>query len=298
MNPLSDQTVDRLRRLIDEPDFSGTKYRIVEEAARGGMGTVYVAEDRELGRQVAMKVLNVPDPTGAAAARMMREARIIAGLEHPGIVPVHDVGTLPDGRVFYTMKLVRGRRLDPREGNVLRLFEKACEAVAFANAHGVIHRDLKPENIMVGEYGEVLILDWGVAALAGAPNADEPPGTVIGTPSYMAPEQSRGDIDSLDARTDVYALGAILAFLLGDSPPRALAAVCRKAMADDRDARYPSAQALGAEVTRYLDGRPVEAYRESIPERLWRWISNNRVLVLLVLAYLAMRGLVLFFAGR
>ena len=133
------------------------------------MGVVYSARDRELDRQVALKVLATAVADAESTDRLRREARIIAGLEHPGIVPVHDVGSLPDGRVFYAMKLVSGQRLDAFLGGgrplpeKLRVFLRVCEPVAFAHAHGVIHRDLKPENVMVGPFGEVLVMDWGVA---------------------------------------------------------------------------------------------------------------------------------------
>lgn len=171
MKSLSDSKVERLRSLAAHPDFSITKYRIVKELARGGMGVVYLAEDPDLNRRIAIKVLNGLEPDSGIARRMMREAQIIAGLEHPGIVPVHDVGVLPDGRVFYAMKFVQGERLDEYARRVdaikdrLRKFHAACEAVAFAHAHGVIHRDLKPQNIMIGSFGEVLVLDWGVAKI-------------------------------------------------------------------------------------------------------------------------------------
>jgi serine/threonine protein kinase len=164
---LSDGTLDHLRQVADWPDLSATRYEIVEPIAQGGMGTVYLANDRHLRRPVALKVLHAPASGPEAGERMLREARIIARLEHPGIVPVHDVGTLPDGRIFYAMKRVAGERLDRhlRAGlslsGRLRLFERICEAVAFAHAHGVVHRDLKPENVMVGAFGEVLVLDWG-----------------------------------------------------------------------------------------------------------------------------------------
>src|SRR5260370_3458242 len=143
---------------------------------------------------------------------MVKEARILARLEHPSIVPVHDCGVLPDGRFYYAMKMVRGNRLDKEVGPAmalterLQLFQKICDAVAFAHAHGVIHRDLKPQNIMVGPFGEVLVLDWGVARQIG-PGAD---GAVVGTPGYMAPEQATGDAALVDARADVYALGGSL----------------------------------------------------------------------------------------
>ena len=171
MRWLSDQRLRHLRQLAAHPDFASTKYRVINELARGGMGTVYLAHDAELNRQVAVKVLNTPELTEDLRERMIREAQIIAQLEHPGIVPVHDVGVLPDGRVFYAMKYVRGSRLDEYAAEVdslkdrLRKFQKVCDAVAFAHAHDVIHRDLKPQNIMIGSFGEVLVLDWGVAKI-------------------------------------------------------------------------------------------------------------------------------------
>src|ERR1700722_10111271 len=181
---LSDEAVARLRDAGSEPDLSGTPYRLIERLGRGGMGTVYLVEDARLGRRVALKVIDLPGDSRELEARLLREARILAQLEHPGIVPVHEVGSLSDGRVFYTMKFVQGRRLDEvaREPasrpERLRLFQKVCEPVAFAHARGVLHRDLKPENIMVGPFGEVLVMDWGIAKiLAGeigsASSADE-----------------------------------------------------------------------------------------------------------------------------
>ncbi len=160
---LSNKQMKRLIDVVDRPDFSHTQYWVMSEIARGGMGTVYLAKDTQLERQIAIKVLNA----------VGQSAEIIARLEHPGIIPVHDVGTLPDGRIFYVMKYVRGKRLDHHVdgsgtlGERLRLFRTACEAVAFAHAHEVVHRDLKPEDIMVGPFGEVLIIDWGIAKLPG-----------------------------------------------------------------------------------------------------------------------------------
>ncbi len=136
------------------------------------MGTVYRARDLALGRDVALKVLRAETSDERLADRLRREARILAHLEHPGIVPVHDVGTLADGRVFYVMKLVRGTRLDvfaesAGVSEVLRAFLRVVETVGFAHAHDVIHRDLKPANIMVGGFGELLVLDWGIAKITG-----------------------------------------------------------------------------------------------------------------------------------
>jgi len=316
MNWLSDDKLDHLRSIVS------TRYAFVKELGRGGMGTVYLAEDRELDRLVAIKVVNTSEVTGGLRDRMIREAQIIARLEHPGIVPVHDVGTLPDGRIFYAMKFVRGSRLDEYAAqgaslrDRLRKFQAVCDAVAFAHAHGVIHRDLKPQNIMIGSFGEVLVLDWGVAKIT-KPQIDadfresirENPrqpaayntsdGTVIGTRDYMSPEQARGEIDHLDERADVYSLGAVLKFLLTDHKVSKPAnAICLKAMAAEPENRYASAFELSADIGRLLDAEPVSAYRESALEKAGRWVSKNRFFVLLVLAYLLMRIFLIFTSRR
>jgi serine/threonine protein kinase len=298
MRWLSDDAVARLRDAAELPDFSATRYRLAGELGRGGMSVVYEAEDVELGRRVAVKVLATELSSAEGAERLREEARVIARLEHPGIVPVHDVGLLPDGRVYYTMKLVRGERLDAwsraERGTTetLRLFVRICEAVAFAHANGVVHRDLKPENVMVGEFGAVLVMDWGVAwrvdREAGAQQ-------IAGTPGWMAPEQARGE--TVDARADVYALGAMLRYLAGGTVPRRLAAICTRAMQEDPAARYVNAAMLAADVLRYLDGEPVEAYRENVFEQAGRWLGRYRALVALIVAYLLMRVLVFFLAG-
>ncbi len=231
MKPLTDNALDRLRTAAELPDLTGTRYRVVSKLGQGGMGSVYCVEDETLGRQVALKVIALSDTVGEFRNRLLHEARVIAQLEHPGIVPVHDVGTLPDGRVFYTMKLVQGQRLDQHRSGLttlterLRLFQRICEPMAFAHAHGVLHRDLKPQNIMVGPFGEVLVLDWGLSKLLDSsretnfattmPNVstDTQHGAVLGTPGYMSPEQA-GSNTRVGYPTDVYSLGAILKFLL------------------------------------------------------------------------------------
>ena len=320
MKWLSDDRLNHLRSIVGNPDFSSTKYTFVKELGRGGMGTVYLAEDTELNRHVAIKVLNTPEVTDDLSNRMIREAQIIARLEHPGIVPVHDVGTLPDGRIYYAMKFVRGSRLDEYAAqgaslrDRLRKFQAVCDAVAFAHAHGVIHRDLKPQNIMIGSFGEVLVLDWGVAKLKPQIDAEERgsisvhqrqsaaetlDGTVVGTRDYMSPEQARGEIDQLDERADIYSLGAVLHFLLKDQPKvsKAAEAICSKAMAREKESRYASASELSADIGRLLDSEPVTAYRENAIEIVSRWVDKNRFLVLLVLAYLLMR-LFLIYTSR
>jgi eukaryotic-like serine/threonine-protein kinase len=330
MRPLSDPVLDHLCRVADSPDLSGTKYELVEKIAQGGMACVYLAKDRDLDRLVALKVLCDPPSDPQAGSRLANEARIIARLEHPGIVPVHDSGVLADGRIYYAMKLVRGQRLDEYVGpsttrnDLLAIFEKICQAVSFAHAHGVIHRDLKPQNIMVGSFGEVLVMDWGVAKVRAETAAsvsfpangsvarigsqtDTAHGTILGTPGYMAPEQARGDVEAIDARTDVYALGAILYFLLTGqlkpplrprgALPRPLEAICLKALAGPQSERYQSVEALAADVARFRAQGPVEAYRERFFEKATRLMGKHRTAIILVLAYLAMRIAFLFLPG-
>ena len=337
MKFLSDKTLEHLREAVEIPDLTGTRYRLVERVARGGMGAVYLAEDEKLERRVALKVLDAPGADGDLASRLTREALVLARLEHPGIVPVHDVGTLADGRVFYTMKFVQGQRLDQHIASVasisdrLRLFLRICDAVAFAHAHGVLHRDLKPANIMVGSFGEVLVMDWGLAKLlpqevrpasevadpdatvfetptpAGNSNADTTllsgatgHGTVMGTPGYMSPEQERGDVGHLDARSDIFSLGALLRFLTagGPHPDKALEAMCSKATAPRPGDRYEAVPELAEDVSRYLDGLPIRARRESLVEKLARLYRRDRFFILLIGAYLLMRVLILFFFHR
>jgi serine/threonine protein kinase len=319
MRSLSDSVVARLRADMQLPDLTGTRYGVVGYLARGGMGCVWLAEDTVLKRRVALKILDLVAPAADLPARLLQEARILASLEHPGIVPVHDAGTLADGRAFYCMKYVEGQTLAQHIARQsihdrLRLLERIAEPLDFAHARGLIHRDLKPENIMIGAFGEVLVMDWGLAKIgAGAGSAqgsvrETALGTVLGTPGYMSPEQAHGDAD-LDHRADIFSLGATLCFLLnaaapGDpsaataTVPRPLRAICAKAMAPDPNARYQSAGELAADVTRYLNGAPVTAYPESLLERTARLYARHRTAVILVAVYLLMRVLFIFFAHR
>jgi serine/threonine protein kinase len=337
MKFLSDRALDRLRDSAEVPDLEGTPYRLLERVARGGMGVVYTAEDEKLRRRVALKILDVPGKESDLAKRLLREARVLARLEHPGIVPVHDVGTLADGRVFYAMKFVEGQRLDQHIASVdsvpdrLRLFLRICEAVGFAHARGVLHRDLKPANIMVGPFGEVLVMDWGLAKILSDTDPDatvfeEPKqvpaeqdttetsavtghGTVMGTPGYMSPEQARGNVGQINARSDIFSLGALLRFLLTGEPEetsapdgtrveRSLAAICAKATAAGPARRYPNVRELALDVSRYLDGLAVGAHRESIFEKVGRLYRRYRFFILLIAAYLFMRIVLLLLARR
>ncbi|MBK5293124.1 MAG: serine/threonine protein kinase [Acidobacteriia bacterium] len=292
MNFLPDPVLDHLRNVIGLPDFSQTRYRLEREIGRGGMGVVFAAHDETLHRRVAIKVV---------AKGVLQEARIIASLEHPGIVPVHDAGELPGGQFFYAMKLVDGVRLDQhleRESslaNRLRLFQRVCDTVAFAHSRGVVHRDLKPQNIMVGAYGEVLILDWGVArAVSTAGGNEEPDGTVVGTKHYMAPEQASGRTAEIGPASDIYSLGVILRGLLNPPAPRPLLAIAAKASAVDPSQRYQEALALGREIGLFLDREPVSAYRESSFERAQRFAARNPTLLILITAYVVVRFFLFF----
>lgn len=291
MTGLDDGAVARLQAAADVPDL-GDRYEVREPIGHGGSSVVYAAYDRTLSREVAVKVADAYGADAAALQRLMREARILAALEHPGIVPVHDTGVTPDGRAFYVMTLVRGAGVAAAAAGLslpgrIALFLKVCDTVAFAHAHGVVHRDLKPQNVMVGRFGEVLVLDWGVAAVAEEPGAADA-GAVVGTPGFMPPEQAAGTAP-VDRRADVFALGGLLQALVGESPPRPLAAVVQRAQAERPEDRYDDVGALQADVRRYLDGLAVTAYAEPLAERLVRVVDRYRVPIALVAAYMVMR---------
>jgi hypothetical protein len=317
MSRLDDAAIAHLQSVVREPDLSGTRYQLVGIAGSGGMGTVYAVQDTALDRRVAMKVLDLPD--GELEARLRREATVLARLEHPGVVPVHDVGRLADGRAYYTMKLVEGERLDgyaargPPLNERLRVLLRIADAVAFAHSRAVLHRDLKPQNVMIGAFGQVLVLDWGLAkVLSEAGSRPEPlevtrrpmrgdtgEGAVLGTPGFMAPEQERGGSEAVDARADVYSLGAMLKWLAGESAPPAVQAIARKAMSAQPDDRYGTAAELAGDVERFLDGGAVGAYPEGLVRRAVRVARRHRVAIGIVLAYLVGRALILLFAhGR
>jgi tetratricopeptide (TPR) repeat protein/tRNA A-37 threonylcarbamoyl transferase component Bud32 len=257
---LRESSDDTPLTLTASDDFYGNpdpskRYQLLGELARGGMGAIFKGRDLYLGRDLAVKVIREEHGDHPEMVRrFVEEARIGGRLQHPGIVPVHELGRLPDGRMFIAMKLVRGRTLaallaarrgpDDERTRFLAIFEQVCQTVAYAHSKGVIHRDLKPSNVMVGSFGEVQVMDWGLAKVLDqgglvdedrpAPTCDdaleirswrdgsEPmesrPGSVLGTPSYMAPEQACGAMDTLDERADVFALGSILCEILTGGP--------------------------------------------------------------------------------
>ncbi|MBI1853408.1 MAG: protein kinase [Planctomycetes bacterium] len=210
---------------------SADRYELLGEIARGGVGMVLRGRDLDLGREVAVKVLlDRHRRRPRVVERFVEEARIASRLQHPGTVPVYDFGVLRDGRPFFTMKLVDGRTLEDllaTRANVesdrshfLAIFEQVCHTVAYAHANGVIHRDLKPANVMIGAFGEVQVMDWGLSkALAGGDELEPGSGSVMGTPGYLSPEAARGDVASIDERSDVFGLGGILCEILTGRPP-------------------------------------------------------------------------------
>ncbi len=296
---------ERLAQLASRAD-PRQRYELQGELSRGGMGAILKVTDRALRRSLAMKVvLDRGAPQGAATptpvdpgalARFLDEAQVTGQLEHPGVVPVHELGVDADGRAYFTMRLVRGRDLETIFGLVhaqaegwnrtraLGVLQKVCETMAFAHDRGVIHRDLKPPNVMIGEYGEVYVMDWGLAKLLGeqaarpdveavAPDAAEYgakdayatlQGDILGTPAYMPPEQARGDIEALDRRSDVYSVGAMLyALLAGTAPYMPSRAMVEKF---GRKVLPPASQIVVA----VLAGppQPIRAHADDVPPEL------------------------------
>jgi eukaryotic-like serine/threonine-protein kinase len=281
---------------FEPPPTYHARYVGVGELGKGGMGVVRACRDEHLGRVVAIKALlgeHLPDRE--QLDRFLREARIQAQLEHPSIVPVYDLG-VADGTPFITMKRIRGTTLDGvltalRDGDedarerfplrrLLTTFGTVCQTVDYAHSRGVVHRDLKPANVMLGDFGEVYVLDWGVAKILGErddhgrdrrdpivdPGEMTVAGAIVGTPDYMAPEQLRGDHDAIDAHTDVFALGAVLFEIITldrwaarrperttDAPPELLA-IATKATSLEPNERFGSARALYEAVDRFLAG--------------------------------------------
>lgn len=363
----STATAEMLARLQRSPRFDTERYELEGEVARGGMGAILRIHDRQLDRRLAMKVLlDREEPQDAEArqlahqllARFLEEAQVTSQLDHPGVVPVHELGLDQHGKVWFTMRLVKGRTAgevfaeshrgapDWPQVRALEVILKVCDTMAYAHEKGVLHRDLKPANVMVGRFGEVYVMDWGLAKVQGQPDrrdlrirAEEPgavsqvdsarrhdaehddasvvsmDGQKLGTPTYMPPEQARSE--ELDARADVYAIGAMLYELLTGSapyrlpgikkpayriledvlagPPRRieelqpgvpaeLVAIVDKAMARDREQRYRDTVALAADLRAFLAQHAVTAYRTGPLVELQLWVRRNKPLAASLLA--------------
>lgn len=245
---LAERVLERADSLWQEYDANSLpklvdRYELKEEIGHGGMGVVYRAVDKTLGREVAIKTIRRrAQDIAEVRSRFVEEAKVSSCLEHPGIVPIHDLVFSEDGAPFFVMKLIRGRTFQtllaeakasgaPRRA-LLQVFERACQAIAYAHAKGVLHRDIKPSNVMVGEFGEVHVLDWGLVKIAAGTtqplvdeNSGEFPadatrfGDVLGTAAYMSPEQALGEVQRITSRTDVFNLGAMLLEILTGEPP-------------------------------------------------------------------------------
>ena len=393
----TDDTIEGLPRPVEKrieaaikPAATDEKYIVEGEIARGGMGVILKAADRDIRRPVAMKVmLDAKSPKDKA--RFVEEAQVTGQLEHPNIVPIHELGIDAEGRLFFTMKLVKGRSLkeildalrdvenpqrrkaaqqqratrdgrqagspkpetrDPEPefslGRLLNAFTNICNAMAFAHAKGVVHRDLKPANIMLGDYGEVLVMDWGLAKVVSRPlsvvssqqpiaNSQKPladsgtdsrdeqlrrvvssvrdeaggsltmDGTILGTPHYMPPEQADGKIEEIDARSDIYSLGAMLYEILAlktpcegkgvfaliknvsegnitppdqrapkHNIPKELSAITMKALARRKEDRYQRVEDLRRDIELFIEGRAVSAKEDTFAESVVKLVKRNK----------------------
>ena len=326
------------------------RYAIRTHLAKGGLGTVFIAEDQELRREVALKfILHRFAGDADCLASFRAEREITARMQHPGIVPVYGAGQLASGRPFYVMRYVKGRSLKDAVAEfhsrasdltateremefhkLLTSFVAACHTVAYAHNRCVINRDLKPEHIMLGRYGETMVVDWGLAMRVDPPNSktDSGANTVLADPTtsnssrggagtlmFMSPEQAAGAV-CLTPATDIYSLGATLYVLLTGQLPfsvatsiheirqkvirgdflsprhvnprcsKALDAICRKAMSGNPEDRYPTAEALAADIERHLADQPVSVLPDSRSEAVLRWTRRNRGAALTGLAAL------------
>ncbi len=363
VRPGSGFSAEVIGRLAGRESAFG-RYTLEGEVAHGGQGAILRVWDDDLHRHLAMKVIlgdarpaatgDTPTVDQRTLSRFLEEAQVTGQLDHPGIVPVHELGLDAEGRIYFTMKLVKGEDLRGvfakvhrgedgwTRAGVLGLLLKVCEAMSYAHDKGVIHRDLKPGNVMVGRYGEAYVMDWGIARVLGQEDdkdirirtpaastsivrsdrrheAGQTPdsplitmdGDVVGTPSYMSPEQAAGNLDAIGPKTDVYAVGAMLYHLLGGTPPYVtpgapinnyalwsrvqegppkpitdlttdapaeLVAICEKAMARDPGDRYEDMSELASDLRALLEQRVVSAYRTGALPELRKWVLRNKPL--------------------
>jgi formylglycine-generating enzyme required for sulfatase activity/serine/threonine protein kinase len=364
----STNTAEMMERLSRSPRLDLERYAIEGEVDRGGMGAILKIRDRQLNRRLAMKVLLDREPprdeleqqlAHQLLGRFLEEAQVTSQLDHPGVVPVHELGLDQHGKVYFTMRLVKGRTarevfVESHNGSTdwpltraLEIVLRVCDTMSYAHDKGVLHRDLKPDNVMVGKFGEVYVMDWGLAKVVGQQDrvdlrirpeaasshsqidsarkrdAESDDGSSVvsmdgqklGTPSYMPPEQGRSE--ALDERADVYAIGAMLYHLLtgrapyttpgvkkpayriledlAEGPPKAieelqkgvpaeLVAIVGKAMARERDGRYPTTAALAADLRAFLAMHAVSAYRTGALVELQLWVRRNKPLAASLLA--------------
>jgi serine/threonine protein kinase len=315
------QTARRVRHAVEpSPNRQLGKFELLEELGVGSFGRVYRARDSQLGRIVAIKLLRAGEfASREEVDRFLREARSAAQLQHPGIVSVHDAAQTEDGSCYLVQEFVEGQtlavmmsrqRFDFRTSAAL--IAEVATALDFAHRHGVVHRDMKPSNLMLDAAGGPHVMDFGLAKLDtdDAPMTEE--GQVLGTPAYMSPEQARGEIGQIDARTDIYGLGVMLYELLtGERPfrgnrrmlllqvlqdeprpprtlndkiPGDLETICLKAMAKLPSRRYRTVGEMADDLHRWLQGEPIQARPVSRTERLWRWCRRNPLAVGLLLA--------------
>jgi len=334
-------------------DWNHDKYLLKDELGRGASGRIILAKDIHIGREIAVKELLKDNRPGFLKKkkpgyyvnimkRFLREARITGQLEHPSIIPVHEIGIKDDGTLYYTMRRIQGKTFhqviksaDTTEKKLKLLphFIDVCNAVAYAHSMGVIHRDIKPDNIMVGPYGETFLVDWGIAKAPNLPEIKDPDsvditassidsgvniadtivGSVIGTPSYMPPEQASGKIDKVDDRSDIYSLGAVLyRVLTGTRPfasnnvyktinetingklshvlelnpeiPPEIAEVAMKALSREKENRYSSASEITEEISSWMSGGKVSVYNYSSIELLKKFYNKNKGLSIALIA--------------
>jgi serine/threonine protein kinase/Tfp pilus assembly protein PilF len=319
--PRGGRAADRERTLADFGD-----YELLEEIGRGGQGVVFRARQKSLNRTVALKVIGLGQwATQAHLKRFRLEAEAAASLEHPGIVPIHEVGE-QDGSCYFSMKFVEGGQLDEvvrREPLPIRraveLIASVARTVHYAHEHGILHRDIKPGNILLDAKGEPHLSDFGLARLVESESTVTRTLEVLGTPSYMAPEQAVGKNSQVTNATDVYGLGAVLYHLLTGHPPfaggttyetirllleteprqpglwnpkadRDLTTICLKCLEKDPQRRYPSALALAEDLDRWLKDEPIHARRTSIFGRGKKWVRRNPTVALLILSLAGLAG--------